>query len=177
MVGLLLEDVTLLREEQEISARVRFKGGATRALRLPFPKAAWALRKTKPEIVAEIDRLLDDHCEGEIAGLLNEKGWRSSGGAAFTFRIVNHLRWTYKLKTRYQRLRERGLLTAREVAQIVGGVASRIKDWRHRGVLTGTRYNEKDEHFYPRPSPSVVAEIRRRRGLRGRKQQETNNGV
>ena len=93
MARLLLEDVTLLREEQEISARILFKGGATRALRVPFPKAAWALRKTKPEIVAEIDRLLDDHCEGEIAGLLNAKGWRSSGGAAFTFRIVNHLRW------------------------------------------------------------------------------------
>ena len=36
---------------------MRFKGGATRELRLPFPKAAWALPKTKPEIVAEIDRI------------------------------------------------------------------------------------------------------------------------
>lgn len=177
MARLLLEDVTLFREEQEISAQLRFKGGATRALRLPFPKAAWALRKTKPEIVAEIDRLLDDHCEGQIAGLLNEKGWRSSGGAAFTFRIVNHLRWAYKLKTRYQRLRERGLLTAGEVARIVGGAASRIKDWRHLGLLNGTRFNEKDEHLYPRPSPSVIAEIRRRRGLRGRKEHETKHAV
>jgi DNA invertase Pin-like site-specific DNA recombinase len=177
MARLLLEDVTLHRKQQEIAAQLRFKGGATRELRVPFPKAAWALRKTKPEIVAEIDRLLDDHCEGNIAGILNEKGWRSSGGAAFTFRIVNHLRWAYKLKTRYQRLRERGLLTAGEVARIVGGVASRVKDWRHRGVLSGIRCNEKDEHLYPRPSPEVMAEIRRRRGLRGRKVQQNKDGV
>ena len=177
MARLLLEDVTLQREQQEIAAQLRFKGGATRTLRVPFPKSAWALRKTKPEIVAEIDRILDGHCEGEIAHLLNAMGWRSSGGAVFTFRIVNHLRWTYKLKTRYQRLVEKGLLTAREVAQIIGGVTSRIKDWRHLGVLSGTRYNEKDEHLYPRPSSALIAEIRRRRGLRGRKEQEIQHAV
>jgi DNA invertase Pin-like site-specific DNA recombinase len=82
MARLLLEDVTLRREHQEISVQLRFKGGATRELRLPFPRSAWELRKTKPEIVAAIDRLLADHTEGEIAPLLNELGWRSSGGGA-----------------------------------------------------------------------------------------------
>jgi DNA invertase Pin-like site-specific DNA recombinase len=166
MARLLLEDVTLLREGEEISARLRFKGGATRALRLPFPKAAWASRKTKPEIVAEIDRLLDDHSHEEIAGLLNGKGWRTQGGAAFTSHIVNQLRWTHKLKSRYQRLRDKGLLTAREVAQIVGGTTSGISRWRQLGVLTGVRYDDGNEHLYVRPSPEVLAEIARRRGLR-----------
>lgn len=177
MARLLLEDVTLRREQQEIAAQIRFKGGATRSLRLPFPKAAWALRRTNTEIVAEIDRLLDDHCEGEVAHLLNEKGWHSSGGATFTFHIVNRLRWAYKLQTRYQRLREKGLLTAREVAQIVGGVPSRIKAWRHLGVLTGTRCNEKNEYLYPHPTPAIIAEIRRRRGLRGGKPRQTKHNV
>lgn len=169
MARLLLEDATLQREQQEIKVQLRFKGGATRELRLPFPKSAWALRKTKPEIIAEIDRLLDEHTEGEIAQILNEKGWRSSGGAAFTYLIVNHLRWAYRIKTRYERLRERGLLTAREIAQIVGGVASQIKNWRHLGLLSGLRYNEKEEHLYPSPTPEIIQEIHRRRELRGKK--------
>jgi DNA invertase Pin-like site-specific DNA recombinase len=177
MARLLLEDVTLRREQQEIAAQLRFRGGATRALRLPLPKSAWALRKTKPEIVAEIDRLLDEHCEEEIACLLNAKGWCSSGGAAFNFRIVNVLRWSYKLKTRYQRLREKGLLTASEVAPIVGCVASRVKAWRQSGLLTGTRYNEKNEHLYERPTSTVIAEIHRRRGLRGPKVNESDHSV
>lgn len=175
MARLLLEDVTLRREQQEIHVQVRFKGGATRELRLPFPKSAWALRKTKPEIVAEIDRLLADHTEGEIAQILNEKGWRSSGGAAFTFSIVNHLRWAYKIKTRYERLRENGLLTAREVAQLIGGRASSVKSWRHLGVLSGVRFSEKHEYLYPRPTHELIQEIQRRRGLRGKKRNESKH--
>jgi hypothetical protein len=54
MARLLLEDVTLRRDE-DILVQARFKGGATRTLHLPLPKSAWALRKTKPEIIAEID--------------------------------------------------------------------------------------------------------------------------
>ena len=134
--------------------------------------AIW--RKTKPKIVAEIDRLLADHCEGEIACLLNEQGWRTSAGAKFTSRIVNKLRWSYKLKRRYERLREQGLLTAKEVAQIVGSVAGRMKYWRQLGVLSGTRYSEKDEYLYPRPSLALIEEILRRRGLRGKKHRETS---
>ena len=175
MARLLLEDATLRREQREILVQLRFKGGATDQLRLPFPKSAWALRKTKPEIVAEIDRLLDEHCEGEIARILNEKGWRSSAGNPFTFRIVNFLRRTYKFETRYNRLRKRGLLTAREVAGIIGGVASRVKDWRHLGVLSGIRYNEKNQCLYPKPTPETIAQIRRRRGLRGKKTSKSDN--
>jgi DNA invertase Pin-like site-specific DNA recombinase len=168
LARLLLEDVALRREQQEIRVQVRFKGGATRELRLPFPRSAWALRKTKPEIIAEIDRLLDEYTEGEIAELLNQKGWRSSGGNAFTFHIVNHLRWRYRLKTRYERLHERGYLTAREIAPIIGSVASRVKYWRHVGVLTGLRHSEKEEYLYPHPTSQLVQEIHRRRGLRGK---------
>ena len=76
--------------------------------------------------MVKIEGDCQDHME-EIAEILNQKGWRSSAGNLFTFRIVNHLRWTYQLKTRYQRLRESGLLTAREVARIIGGAASSVK--------------------------------------------------
>jgi Recombinase zinc beta ribbon domain len=169
MARLLLEDVTLRRERQDIGVQLRFKGGATRELRLPFPKSAWELRKTKPEIVTAIDRLLADHTEGEIAPLLNELGWRSSGGAAFTVGIVNRLRCVYQLKSRAERLRAIGLLTAYEIAQIIGGVASRVKYWRQCGVLSGVRYSEKSEYLYHNPTPAMIQEIRRRRGLYGRK--------
>jgi DNA invertase Pin-like site-specific DNA recombinase len=59
MVRLLLEDVTLIRDK-EITVHVRFKGGATRTLRLQLPLNAWKLRMTSSEVVAEVDRLLDE---------------------------------------------------------------------------------------------------------------------
>ncbi len=45
MVRLMLEDVTLLKQD-ELVAHVRFRGGATRTLRLPLPLNAWQLRQT-----------------------------------------------------------------------------------------------------------------------------------
>ncbi len=35
MVHLLVEDVTLVKNDKDITAHVRFKGGATKTLRLP----------------------------------------------------------------------------------------------------------------------------------------------
>jgi hypothetical protein len=51
MARLILEDVTLKRDQTLITIQVRFKGGATKGLSLPMPPAAWQMRKTKAEIV------------------------------------------------------------------------------------------------------------------------------
>ena len=56
MVRLLLEDVTLIRD-QPITPRIRFKGGGVRTMHLPLPSRVYQRRKTGPAIVAEIDRL------------------------------------------------------------------------------------------------------------------------
>jgi hypothetical protein len=66
-----------------VGAQVRFKGGASRQMRLSFPQPGWGLGQTKPEIIAEIDRVLADHTEGEIARIVNERGYRSGTGLAW----------------------------------------------------------------------------------------------
>ena len=162
MARMLLEDVTLSRQEQEILAQVRFKGGATRELRMPIPKSAWALRKTKTEIVAEIDRLLTEHTESDIARILNDQGWHSSSGSPFSFHIVGRLRRTYRLKSRRQRLRENGWLTVHELAKLLGCSATRLNHWRKAGLLVSLRFGERNDCLYQPPSATVIAEIRRR---------------
>ncbi len=162
MAQLLLSDVTL-RRDQEIIAQLRFRGGALRELRLAPPKTAWELKKTKPEIIAEIDRLSDQHTEGEIAGLLNERGWRSSGGNLFNLRTVQTLRRAYHLKSRFARLQAHGLLTARQIGPMIGAVTGHVKYWRQAGPLKGVRFSEKNEYLYQKPTEAEVQEIRRRR--------------
>src|SRR5262249_27082542 len=68
IVRLLLEDVTLIRREQ-ISVHIRFRGGVTQSLTLPLPESAPQLRKTKPAVIAEIDRLLNTNTERKIAAI------------------------------------------------------------------------------------------------------------
>lgn len=172
MARLLLEDVTLHRE-REILIQVRFRGGATRELRLPLPQSAWALRKTKPEIVAEIDRLLADHTVSEIVHLLNERGWRSSNGSAFSFHIVNHLRWAYRLKSRRPRLREQGWLTVHEIAALLQCDWNCINHWRKAGLLESIRFSDKNDRLYRKPSEVVVAEIKSRQRPHGWKTPNT----
>jgi hypothetical protein len=162
MARLLVEDVTLRRELQEISVQLRFKGGAARELRLPFPKSAWALRKTKPEIVAEIDRMLEHHTVREIVQLLNERGWHSSSGGPFTFHIINALQSSHHLKHRRERLREQGWLTLREIASLLGCDPGRINHWRKAGLIESIKFSDKDDRLYRKPSEAAVAEIFRR---------------
>jgi hypothetical protein len=161
MARLLLEDVTL-RRGKDILVQVRFRGGATHEMRLPLPKCSWALRLTPPETVAEINRLLDQHTEPEIARILNEGGWRSGCGGPFGLRLVNRLRREYHLKSRQQRLREQGWLTVREMATLIGGPWTRIKYWRKAGLVTGMHHNGARDYIYRRPTDEVISKIRAR---------------
>jgi DNA invertase Pin-like site-specific DNA recombinase len=150
MVRLVLEDVTLVKGD-EITIHVRFKGGVCQTLTRPIPPNAWQKRKTSPEVVAEIDCLLDKHTEAQIAVLLNERGYRSGADRSFTPLIVGEIRRAYNLKSRYDRLRAPGLLTQKEIASILGVSVSTVKDWRQNGLLHAHPFNDKNEALYEHP--------------------------
>jgi DNA invertase Pin-like site-specific DNA recombinase len=151
MIRLLVDDVTLIRDQQ-ITAHLRLKGGQTHTLTLPLPLSAPQLRHTAPELIQEIDRLLDDHTEGEIAQILNQRGERSYDGKQFTATIVQRLRTNHQLATRHQRLRARGMLTRPELATQLGVHISTIHDWRSAGLLTAHKANDKPEWLYNPPA-------------------------
>ena len=87
MLRLLIEDVTLAKAEK-ITAHVRLRGGAARTLMLDRPIPIAQIRKAKPEIIAEIDRLLDHHCDREVAEILNQKGHRTWQNQPFNLKKV-----------------------------------------------------------------------------------------
>jgi hypothetical protein len=147
MVRLVIEDVTWCTGEQLI-AQVRFKGGATQTLVLPLPRPAWATWQTSPEVVAEIDRLLEEHTEGQMATLLNQKGWRSGKGRRFTLRLVNRIRRAHRLQSRFDRLRTAGLWSQREIADQLGISTTTVHAWRRSGLLKAVAYNDKNQYVY-----------------------------
>ena len=108
MVRLLLEDVTLVREDHHLAVHIRFKGGAHRSVQLPLPQRSWEQRQTNSDVVAAIDRLLDHYPYPEIAAKLNEEGLHSGEGLPFTARIVARIQRSYGLASRYDRLRQAG---------------------------------------------------------------------
>jgi DNA invertase Pin-like site-specific DNA recombinase len=162
MARLLLEDVTLSRDDRFIGVQVRFKGGATRVLSLPVPATVGQQRKTKAAIIAEVDRLLGQATDAEIAAELNQKGWRSSANQPFNAWKIRALRLSHRLPSRSERLRAQGLLTAREIAELVGSKPHLVDYWRQQGLLKGVRSNDKNEYFYERPEPDAIQEIKQR---------------
>ena len=153
LVRLLLEDVTLLQTE-EVTAHVRFKGGITKTLTLPRPLNSWQGRKTPADLIAEIDRLLEHHTDQEIAVILNERGMRSGGRKAFTSFTVRRVRDAYRLKSRYDRLREKGLLTIEEVMARLKITRVWVRIWRDHGLLRAYPATDKNVFLYEDPGPN-----------------------
>jgi DNA invertase Pin-like site-specific DNA recombinase len=156
LLRLLIEDVTLLKSAQEITLQVRFRGGSTQTLTLPALQNSWQSWTTPPEVVAEIDRLLDDHTDHQVSVVLNQRGFRSGKGAPFSARIVARLRKVYELPDRFTRLRAKGLLTIVELAAKLGVCSGTIKQWHAAGLLTAYAYSEKPEYLYELPTGDAV---------------------
>ena len=154
MARLLIEDVTLTKATRSLGVRLR--GGATRELTWTPDPRAYEIRRTSDEVVAEIDRLLDNHTDGEIASILNERGCRSGHGLAFNMNLVKSTRWNRSLKSRYERLHDRGLLTVREAADRRAVSIPTITRWRQAGRLRGHAYNDRPDYLIEIPDPPPI---------------------
>ena len=151
MARLLIEDVTITKATRSLGVRLR--GGATRQLTwVPDPHSSKIYRTSK-EVVAQIDRLLDDHTDGEVAKILNEHGHRSGRGLAFNAKLVSTVRARYGLKSRCQRLRERGLLRINEIAGQLGVADTTVYRWSKAGLLRGHVYCDAGYCLFEVPDP------------------------
>jgi hypothetical protein len=89
---LLIEDVTLVRGPEQVTAHIRFKGGASQTIHAPVRR-----RSTDPRGVAMAQRLLEDrHDHASIAVVLNQAGIKTARGKDFTAKNVRHLLHGYQ---------------------------------------------------------------------------------
>lgn len=160
MLRLLVEDVTLCKTDDGIQAGVRMRAGSVRQLQLPLPQPAHQKYRTDSVIVSEIDALLEQYTEKQSAAILNDKGYRSGRGKAFTKNIVRQLCKSYSLKTRKQRLREAGLLNLREISAELGISHDRLNRWRKAGKLRGHRYGDGYRILYELPNATELGKMK-----------------
>jgi hypothetical protein len=150
---LLIEDVTLTKTDQ-VHLDVRFRGGQTTRLTIPKALNSWQARQTPDEILAEIDRLLDDHTDDETVERLNQLGRRSGMRRPFTRAMIVKLRRTHNLTSHRDRLRARGMLTQQEIAQRLRVHSNTIHAWRRAGLLQAHKANDKSDYLYEPPTPT-----------------------
>lgn len=163
LLAYLVEDVTLLKlpADGETRVHIRFRGGRTETLTTQNPKSSAQQVKTRPEVVELVDKLLDDHICAEIADILNAKGIRPGGSARrgradarFTDLGVIYLVKRYGLRSRYDRLRERGMLTKAEAAAKLGITEGTLVRWAKYGIVKRHACNGYIGLYEP-PGPHV----------------------
>lgn len=69
MLGLLIEDVTLLVDEQ-VNIHIRWRDGRTQSLSVTRPRPMSVIRKTPAQVVALINELLETANDQQIAARL-----------------------------------------------------------------------------------------------------------
>ena len=175
MARLLIEDVTLTKSTHSLGVRLR--GGATRQLTWTPTPPIHKRYRTKDEIVAEIDRLASDHTDGAIAKMLNERGFRTGHGLAFTTKLVRATRCNRGIKSLYRRLRERGLLQCHEIAKRLGVSRGTITSWRKRGLLRGHVYSDTGLCLYEIPKQPPMPRRGRKLSQRQRNQEFHSHGT
>jgi len=162
----IIEDATLIKIPVEGITKiyVRFKGGKTDTLTALNPKSSAQQIQTQPEVVKLVDQLLDHHVYSEIAGILNERGFRPGGSARpgrgtdrFTDKRVAYLMHTYGLRSRYDRLRGRGMLNRKEMAARLGIHEYTVDRWAKYGLLKAHLYNDHGWQLYELPASNIPA--------------------
>lgn len=87
MARLLLEDVTLIRDPEQITAQIRFKGGAQQTILVSIRR-----QRTDPSTVAMVQDLMQDHPDNTfIAKALNQRGIKTVRGKDFSAQAVRHI--------------------------------------------------------------------------------------
>src|SRR5439155_41205 len=69
--------------------------------------------------------------------------------------MVSRVRQRYGLRPRYQRLRDRGLLTMAEAARALGLCSATVKVWRRAGLLRAHPYDDKPQYLFEPPGADV----------------------
>ena len=139
MLRLLVEDITLIQGEPT-AVHVRFRGGRTTSLSVPRPQPPARASKVSAQVIRELDQLLESCPDGEAAARLNALGYRNWLGKPFNAKRVTNMRLRAGLKTRFERLRAQGFLTAREIARQLGICTENAYQLGRKGVLSRQHY-------------------------------------
>ncbi len=147
MLGLIIEDVTLLKQKN-ITVAVRFRGGSTTTLTLPRPLTPQQQRITHDDVRQQIDALLDEYTDAQMVHTLNERGLRTGAGAAFDANSIKWVRFAHKLKSLKQRLIEAGWKTGKEMQSNLGLSRSALGRLRTQGRIEARICNDHGEWLY-----------------------------
>lgn len=151
----LIEDVTLLGEQYEITAQIRLRGGACRTLRVARSRVA-PRDYTPADVVAQIDQLLQHGDDGFVADHLNASGLLNSSNLPFTKGQIGGVRRVHHLSSHLQRRGNDGFALVGELAARYSVSRTTIREWANTGLLERSSCGQGRRWYYRIPSNGVI---------------------
>jgi len=147
VVRLLIKDVMVTKLEKTVRVDVRWQTQACSTLEVARPTPAYVIRRTAPEVIERIGQLARTYIDIEIATRLNDAGYRSGQGGAFTARMVKWLRYAHGIKSGCPLgpvacptgQRGDGRYSAQAAAALLNVTVYTIADWCKSGKLDGVQ--------------------------------------
>jgi hypothetical protein len=151
-----------------VRVEVRWQTHACSTLEVPRPQPAYVVRRTTPEVIACLRQWAQDHTDSQIAERLNQEGYRSGQGGAFTGSKVAWLRYAYGIKSGCPLgpaacptgQRGDGRYSAQAAATQLNVSVYTIADWCKAGKLDGVQVAPRGPWWVLLP-PEVIAALRK----------------
>ncbi|MFQ5617045.1 MAG: hypothetical protein ACE5GO_11385 [Anaerolineales bacterium] len=168
VVRLLIKDVMVTKLDKTVRVDVRWQTQACSTLEVPRPKPAYVVRRTAPEVIERIGQLAQDHTDIQVAERLNQEGYRSGQGGAYTASKVNWLRYTYGIKSGCPLgpaacptgQRGDGRYSAQAAAALLNVTVYTIADWCRSGKLDGVQVAPRGP-WWVALSPEIITTLRK----------------
>ncbi len=148
MLRLLIEDVTIKNSDKKVIVNIRFKAGTSRTLFTEKKLPICEVRKTRKDIIRQVDELTENYIPSEVADILNEKGYRAWNGNLFNLRTISRIIRTYGIKSLHKRIREKGCLSLVEKMLETNLSQAQIMQMRNEGKITFYKITDRGEYLY-----------------------------
>ena len=97
---------------------------------------------------AQIDVLLDEYTDAQVAHVLNERGFQTGAGDPFDAVSVQWVRFSAKLPSLKLRLLAAGMITTKQLTEKTGAPRTTISRWRTKGLIQARMCAESGEWLY-----------------------------
>jgi len=160
LLRLLISDVTLTRHDPTVTVQLRLPGGQDHTLTIDIPPQRWHQHPTPATTLTVLDDLLEHSTTGQTAAALTARGLADGAGRPFTSDRVRYHCFHYKIPTRVERLRAKGLQSLTETATRFGVHPFTVKRWRELGLLTAEQSSDAPAYmFHPDQSRPSLTQV------------------
>jgi DNA invertase Pin-like site-specific DNA recombinase len=142
MLRLLIKDITVEKAAvpKQLLAHIRWQGGACTDRCIQLPPNIADLVRYPAAVVMRLRELAQSLPDVQVAAQLNREGYNSAKGKPYTTKIIQWIRWRYRIPP--ATLKKPEELTVPQVAQQFGVSADVVYYWIERGIIVARRLND-----------------------------------